>query len=126
MVEQVGETTLPASASAGACPAWCPGPRATAASLPQGTTRARNATDAVGVVLKELRQQSAAGAFRLLVAVDGVNALWGRTTLAKEDRSPVGEPRRPPRLGPEWSQRLGRGGPAIGFLAQDCLRAGGQ
>lgn len=55
----------------------------------QGTTRARNATDAVGVVLKELRRQSAAGAFRLLVAVDGVNALWGRTTLAKEDRSPI-------------------------------------
>lgn len=69
----------------------------------------------MGVVLKELRQQSTAGAFRLLVAVDGVNALWGRTTLAKEDRSPVGEPR-----------RLNRGGPAIGFLAQDCLRAGGQ
>ncbi|NWH66001.1 RT29 protein, partial [Geococcyx californianus] len=29
------------------------------------------------------------GSFRLLVAVDGVNALWGRTTLKKEDKSPV-------------------------------------
>ncbi|ELK02775.1 28S ribosomal protein S29, mitochondrial isoform X2 [Pteropus alecto] len=55
----------------------------------QGITRGRNATDAVGVVLKELRGQSAAGAFRLLVAVDGVNALWGRTTLTREDRSPI-------------------------------------
>ncbi|XP_039705574.1 small ribosomal subunit protein mS29 isoform X1 [Pteropus medius] len=55
----------------------------------QGITRGRSATDAVGVVLKELRGQSAAGAFRLLVAVDGVNALWGRTTLTREDRSPI-------------------------------------
>lgn len=63
----------------------------------------------MGVVLKELRQQSTAGAFRLLVAVDGVNALWGRTTLAKEDRSPVGEPRPPPRV---WV-RSGRSGWAV-------------
>lgn len=52
----------------------------------------------MGVVLKELRGQSAAGAFRLLVAVDGVNALWGRTTLTREDRSPVGELRPPLRV----------------------------
>lgn len=49
----------------------------------------RSASDAVGVVLKELKQQSHLGSFRLLVAVDGVNALWGRTTLKKEDKSPV-------------------------------------
>lgn len=51
----------------------------------------RNATDAVGIVLKELKSQSRLGAFRLLVAVDGVNALWGRTTLKREDKSPVGK-----------------------------------
>ncbi|KAJ7417405.1 28S ribosomal protein S29, mitochondrial [Willisornis vidua] len=55
----------------------------------QGLARVRSASDAVGVVLKELKQQSQRGAFRLLVAVDGVNALWGRTTLRKEDKSPV-------------------------------------
>ncbi|NWR78348.1 RT29 protein, partial [Centropus unirufus] len=55
----------------------------------QGLARVRNASDAVGVVLKELKQQSHLGSFRLLVAVDGVNALWGRTTLKKEDKSPV-------------------------------------
>ncbi|XP_026340986.1 28S ribosomal protein S29, mitochondrial isoform X1 [Ursus arctos] len=55
----------------------------------QGLTRVRNATDAVGIVLKELKSQSRLGAFRLLVAVDGVNALWGRTTLKREDKSPV-------------------------------------
>nr|KAF6413062.1 death associated protein 3 [Molossus molossus] len=46
----------------------------------QGITRVRNATDAVGIVLKELKRQSSLGTFHLLVAVDGVNALWGRTT----------------------------------------------
>lgn len=53
----------------------------------QGLTRVRNATDAVGVVLKELKMQSSLGLFHLLVAVDGVNALWGRTTLKREDRT---------------------------------------
>uniref|UniRef100_A0A663M791 Small ribosomal subunit protein mS29 n=1 Tax=Athene cunicularia TaxID=194338 RepID=A0A663M791_ATHCN len=55
----------------------------------QGLARTRNASDAVGVVLKELKQQCQRGSFRLLVAVDGVNALWGRTTLKREDKSPV-------------------------------------
>ncbi|XP_049661341.1 28S ribosomal protein S29, mitochondrial isoform X6 [Accipiter gentilis] len=55
----------------------------------QGLARVRNASDAVGVVLKEIKQQCHLGSFRLLVAVDGVNALWGRTTLKKEDKSPV-------------------------------------
>lgn len=59
-------------------------------SLPlQGIMRVRNATDAVGIVLKELKRQSSLGVFRLLVAVDGVNALWGRTTLKREDKSPI-------------------------------------
>ncbi|KAM5294894.1 small ribosomal subunit protein mS29 isoform 3-T4 [Glossophaga mutica] len=56
----------------------------------QGITRVRNATDAVGIVLKELKRQSSLGIFHLLVAVDGVNALWGRTTLKREDKSPSG------------------------------------
>ncbi|NXE43980.1 RT29 protein, partial [Ptilorrhoa leucosticta] len=55
----------------------------------QGLARVRSASDAVGVVLREVKQQSQRGSFRLLVAVDGVNALWGRTTLRKEDKSPV-------------------------------------
>nr|KAF6290478.1 death associated protein 3 [Myotis myotis] len=55
----------------------------------QGITRVRNATDAVGIVLKELKRQSSLGIFHLLVAVDGVNALWGRTTLKREDKSPI-------------------------------------
>lgn len=57
--------------------------------LSQGITRVKNATDAVGIVLKELKRQSSLGVFPLLVAVDGVNALWGRTTLKKEDKSPI-------------------------------------
>nr|XP_044993998.1 28S ribosomal protein S29, mitochondrial isoform X2 [Jaculus jaculus] len=55
----------------------------------QGLMRVRNATDAVGIVLKELKRQSCLGRLQLLVAVDGVNALWGRTTLQREDKSPV-------------------------------------
>ncbi|KAF6292714.1 death associated protein 3 [Rhinolophus ferrumequinum] len=55
----------------------------------QGMTRVRSATDAVGIVLKELKRQSSLGTFRLLVAVDGVNALWGKTTLKREDKSPI-------------------------------------
>ncbi|MBZ3877257.1 28S ribosomal protein S29, mitochondrial [Sciurus carolinensis] len=56
----------------------------------QGLTRVRNATDAVGIVLKELKMQSSLGMFRLLVAVDGINALWGKTTLKREDKNPEG------------------------------------
>lgn len=46
----------------------------------------------VGALLRELRLQvgsTSDGAFRMAVAVDGVNALWGRTTLKKEDKSEV-------------------------------------
>lgn len=60
----------------------------------QGLTRVKNASDVVGVVLKELKRQSPQGSFRLLVAVDGVNGLWGQTALKKEDKSAVwGVPR---------------------------------
>ncbi|XP_063001933.1 small ribosomal subunit protein mS29 [Elgaria multicarinata webbii] len=55
----------------------------------QGLNRVKNASDAVGVVFKELKQQCPRGSFKLLVAVDGVNALWGRTTLEKPDKSEV-------------------------------------
>ncbi|KAG8520003.1 28S ribosomal protein S29, mitochondrial [Galemys pyrenaicus] len=53
----------------------------------QGITRVKCATDAVGIVLKELKRQTSLGIFHLLVAVDGVNALWGRTTLKREDKT---------------------------------------
>lgn len=41
--------------------------------------------------MRELRQQSGqpGSDFRLAVAVDGVNALWGRSTIIKEDKSAV-------------------------------------
>lgn len=41
--------------------------------------------------MKELRLQSGqpGSDFRLAVAVDGVNALWGRSTIRKEDKSAV-------------------------------------
>ncbi|KAG8431636.1 hypothetical protein GDO86_017856 [Hymenochirus boettgeri] len=52
----------------------------------QGLTRVKSASDAVGVVLKELKRQSGGDAFRLLVCLDGVNSLWGRTTIRKEDK----------------------------------------
>ncbi|XP_067395252.1 small ribosomal subunit protein mS29 isoform X3 [Emydura macquarii macquarii] len=56
----------------------------------QGLNRVKNASDAVGVVLKELKKQCPLGSFRLLVAVDGINALWGRTALRKKDKSSNG------------------------------------
>lgn len=85
----------------------------------------------MGVVLKELRRQSAAGAFRLLVAVDGVNALWGRTTLTREDRSPVGERRRPLRVRVQVRVRSGHAGGAavdarwVSLPGSVCGQAGG-
>uniref|UniRef100_A0A8C5WZT3 Small ribosomal subunit protein mS29 n=1 Tax=Malurus cyaneus samueli TaxID=2593467 RepID=A0A8C5WZT3_9PASS len=64
----------------------------------RGLSRVRSASDAVGVVLRELRQQCQRGSFRLLVAVDGVNALWGRTALRRDDGTPV----RKGQLGTGW------------------------
>lgn len=55
----------------------------------QGLTRVKTSSDAVGVVLKELKAQSGSGTFRLLVSVDGVNAFWGRSTIKREDKSTV-------------------------------------
>nr|XP_033779942.1 28S ribosomal protein S29, mitochondrial [Geotrypetes seraphini] len=53
----------------------------------QGINRIKTASDAMGVVLKELKRQCSLGAFRMLVAADGVNSLWGKTTLKREDKS---------------------------------------
>ena len=52
----------------------------------------KSSSDVVGALMKELRLQTAdpdLKGFRVVVAVDGINALWGRTTLKKEDKSPV-------------------------------------
>uniref|UniRef100_A0A8C2FUM8 Small ribosomal subunit protein mS29 n=1 Tax=Cyprinus carpio TaxID=7962 RepID=A0A8C2FUM8_CYPCA len=58
----------------------------------QGVNRMKSSSDVVGAVLRELRLQAGGategeGAFKLAVAVDGVNALWGKTSLKKEDRT---------------------------------------
>ncbi|XP_068592396.1 small ribosomal subunit protein mS29 isoform X2 [Cebidichthys violaceus] len=57
----------------------------------QGISRVKSSSDVVGAVMKELRAQSGQpeSDFRLAVAVDGVNALWGRSTIKKEDKSAV-------------------------------------
>lgn len=57
----------------------------------QGISRVKSSSDVVGALMKELRLQSGQpeSNFRLAVAVDGVNALWGRSTIKKEDKSPV-------------------------------------
>ncbi|XP_072346732.1 small ribosomal subunit protein mS29 isoform X2 [Scyliorhinus torazame] len=56
----------------------------------QGLTRVKNASDAVGILFKELKAQCRPDTYRMLVAIDGVNALWGPTTMKKEDRSQAG------------------------------------
>lgn len=57
----------------------------------QGISRVKSSSDVVGAVMRELRLQSGQpeSDFRLAVAVDGVNALWGRSTIKKEDKSAV-------------------------------------
>ncbi|KAI4874823.1 hypothetical protein NFI96_023754, partial [Prochilodus magdalenae] len=58
----------------------------------QGVSRVKSSSDVVGALLRELRLQAGGateGAYKLAVAVDGVNALWGKTTLKKEDKSEV-------------------------------------
>uniref|UniRef100_A0A673G051 Small ribosomal subunit protein mS29 n=1 Tax=Sinocyclocheilus rhinocerous TaxID=307959 RepID=A0A673G051_9TELE len=62
--------------------------------IDQGVNRMKSSSDVVGAVLRELRLQAGGategeGAFKLAVAVDGVNALWGKTSLKKEDRTMV-------------------------------------
>ncbi|KAI5106071.1 28S ribosomal protein S29, mitochondrial, partial [Silurus meridionalis] len=66
--------------------------RTLAELINQGVSRVKSSSDVVGALLRELKLQvgtATDGAFRLAVAVDGVNALWGRTTLKKEDKSEV-------------------------------------
>ncbi|KAG1973910.1 28S ribosomal protein S29, mitochondrial [Pimephales promelas] len=58
----------------------------------QGVNRMKSSSDVVGAVMRELRLQAGGatdgeGAFKLAVAVDGVNALWGQTSLKKEDKT---------------------------------------
>ncbi|XP_074540596.1 small ribosomal subunit protein mS29 [Halichoeres trimaculatus] len=57
----------------------------------QGISRVKSSSDVVGALMKELKQQSGQpeSNFRLAVAVDGVNALWGKSTIKKEDKSAV-------------------------------------
>uniref|UniRef100_A0A1A8GQB1 Small ribosomal subunit protein mS29 n=1 Tax=Nothobranchius korthausae TaxID=1143690 RepID=A0A1A8GQB1_9TELE len=57
----------------------------------QGISRVKSSSDVAGALMKELRLQSGQpdAVFRLAVAVDGVNALWGRSTIKKEDKSAV-------------------------------------
>lgn len=57
----------------------------------QGISRVKSSSDVVGAVMKELRLQSGQSetSFRLAVAVDGVNALWGKSTIKKEDKTAV-------------------------------------
>lgn len=57
----------------------------------QGISRVKSSSDVVGAVMKELRLQCGQPdtAFRLAVAVDGVNGLWGRSTIKKEDKTAV-------------------------------------
>ncbi|KTG38718.1 hypothetical protein cypCar_00009035 [Cyprinus carpio] len=60
--------------------------------LSKGVNRMKSSSDVVGAVLRELRLQAGGategeGAFKLAVAVDGLNALWGKTSLKKEDRT---------------------------------------
>ncbi|MEQ2173894.1 hypothetical protein GOODEAATRI_002260, partial [Goodea atripinnis] len=57
----------------------------------QGISRVKSSSDVVGAVMKELRLQSSQpGAdFRMAVAVDGVNALWGRSTIKRQDKTAV-------------------------------------
>ncbi|XP_072250306.1 small ribosomal subunit protein mS29 [Leuresthes tenuis] len=57
----------------------------------QGISRVKSSCDVVGAVMKELRLQSGQPGvdYRLAVVVDGVNALWGRSTIKKEDKTAV-------------------------------------
>lgn len=54
----------------------------------------KSSSDVVGALIKELRLQSGQpeSVFRLAVAIDGVNGLWGKSTIKKEDKSIVRKP----------------------------------
>ncbi|KAM4580730.1 small ribosomal subunit protein mS29 isoform 1-T2 [Odontesthes bonariensis] len=65
--------------------------RTLAELVDQGISRVKSSSDVVGAVMKELRLQSGQPGvdFRLAVVVDGVNALWGQSSLKKEDKTAV-------------------------------------
>ncbi|KAK2184153.1 hypothetical protein NP493_280g01000 [Ridgeia piscesae] len=50
-----------------------------------GLARVKYAADVVGAVLKEIRLQAAPQGFKVLMAVDGVNAFWSTTNIKVED-----------------------------------------
>ncbi|XP_072166747.1 small ribosomal subunit protein mS29-like [Diadema setosum] len=50
------------------------------AVVDQGLNRPKNATDVIGVVLKELQQQSGSGQYRLILAIHSVNGLFADVT----------------------------------------------
>ncbi|KAJ1350971.1 hypothetical protein KIN20_006902 [Parelaphostrongylus tenuis] len=45
------------------------------------------ATDCVGGLFRELKRFSSAGSFKLFVAIDLANSLWGKTLVKKADRT---------------------------------------
>lgn len=51
-----------------------------------GLSRMKFASDCIGAILKEVRIQAAKHKFKLLVAIDGVNAFWCRTTIKNAEK----------------------------------------
>ncbi|XP_038073259.1 28S ribosomal protein S29, mitochondrial-like [Patiria miniata] len=54
------------------------------AIVDQGISRPKNASDAIGVILKELQRQSWSGAFKMLFAVKGVNGFFADKTIVRK------------------------------------------
>jgi len=54
-------------------------------ALDFGITRPKYASDVVGLLVKEIRTQASDGKFQVLVAVDGVNALWTASHHKREE-----------------------------------------
>nr|UUA79759.1 28S ribosomal protein S29 [Octopus vulgaris] len=50
-----------------------------------GLARPRYASDVVGIILKEVKKSASEKKHRVLVAVDGVNGLWGTTSVKDEN-----------------------------------------
>ena len=50
-----------------------------------GLDRVKYASDVMGVILKELRLQTSSGKFKMLVAIDGVNAFWSKNTNIQQE-----------------------------------------
>merc|ERR1712154_172663 len=51
-----------------------------------GLNRMKFASDCVGAILREVRNQAAMHKVKVLVAVDGVNAFWNQTTVKNLER----------------------------------------